>query len=232
MGDCIKSKRSPTLENEIKGLTTQKYAPNQRGTKDTPKTPMAPPNTRPTEASKTTGPSRKSYAQIVASSSARSATENAWTEVTGGNRKRKSTTPNLPKLEPEKRRVIFRRESASSQKSEADLILVLNESLQKAGIPAYIRFSRVRYSQPGAISALLTEKSSAEDLVKDHSNMLIRAAKSVDKKVIGIEALERWQRLKVHGMSLARYLGEGKMELLCREIESSTGIQLKTLPVG
>ena len=28
-------------------------------------------------------------------------------------------------------------------------------------------------------------------------------------------------------MSLERYLGEGKMELLCREIESSTGIQLK-----
>ena len=31
-------------------------------------------------------------------------------------------------------------------------------------------------------------------------------------------------------MSLARYLGEGKMELLCREIESSTGIKLKTVP--
>lgn len=31
-------------------------------------------------------------------------------------------------------------------------------------------------------------------------------------------------------MSLARYLGEGKMELLRREIESSTEIKLKTLP--
>lgn len=78
--------------------------------------------------------------------------------------------------------MIFRRESASSQKSEADLMLVLNESLQKAGIPAYIRLSRVGYSQSGAISALLTEKSNAEDLVKDHSNMLIRAAKLVDEK--------------------------------------------------
>ncbi len=107
---------------------------------------------------------------------------------------------------------------------------MLNESLQKAGIPAYIRFSRVGYSQSGAISALLSEKGNAENLVRDHSNMLIRAAKSIDEKVIGVEALERWQRLKVHGMPLARYLGEGKMELLRREIESSTGIQLKTLP--
>lgn len=70
-------------------------------------------------------------------------------------------------------------------------MLTLNESLQKAGIPAHTRFSRVGYSQSGAISALLTEKSSAENLVRDHSNMLIRAAKSVDEKVIGIEALER-----------------------------------------
>ena len=59
--------------------------------------------------------------------------------------------------------------------------------------------------------------------------MLIRVVKLVDKKVIGIETLESWQRLKVHGMSLARYLGEGKMELFSREIELSTGIQLKTL---
>ena len=70
-----------------------------------------------------------------------------------------------PKLEPERRKVIFRREPTSLQKSEADLMLALNKSLQKAGIPAYTRFSRVGYLQSGAISALLTEKSSAEDLV-------------------------------------------------------------------
>ena len=60
--------------------------------------------------------------------------------------------------------------------------------------------------------------------------MLIRAAKTVDPAVAGVEILEHWQRLKVHGMSLERYLGEGNMELLKREVESSTGIQLKALP--
>ena len=109
-------------------------------------------------------------------------------------------------------------------------MLVLNESLQKTGIPAYIRFSRVGYAQSGAISALLTEKSSAEDLVREHSNVVIRAAKYIDESVIGVEALERWQRLKVRGMPLGRYFGEGEMELLSRKIESSTGIKLKTKP--
>ena len=84
------------------------------------------------------------------------------------------------------------------QKSEADLMLVLNKSLQKTGVPAYLQFCRVGYAQSGAISALLTEKSSAEELIREHSNILIRAAKSVDKGVIGFEALDRWQRLKVH----------------------------------
>ena len=184
--------QSTTFENEITVLKAQKHVANQRSTQDTPKTPMVPPNTKPTEGSKTTNPIQKSYAQIAASSPARETTEKTWTEVIGKNQKRKSITPNPPKLEPERRRVIFRREPTSARKSEADLMLILNESLQKAGIPAYTRFSRVGYSQSGAISALLTEKSNAENLVRDHSNMLIRAAKSVEKKVIGIEALERW----------------------------------------
>ncbi len=211
----------------------QKQTLEPRPTQDTLATknaPIIPSSTKPPKGTEPINPPRKSYAQMAASGSPKIATEKAWTEVTGSSQRRKAKMPNTPKVEPDKRRIIFRREALSPQKSEADLMLALNESLQKAGIPAYTRFSRVGYSQSGAISALLTEKSSAEQLVNNHSNILIRAAKAVDAGVIGVEALERWQRLKVHGMSLARYLGKGKMEVLCREIESSTGIQLKTVP--
>ena len=109
-------------------------------------------------------------------------------------------------------------------------MLALNEALQQAGVETYIRFSRVRYVPSGAISALLTEKANAGQLIPQRSNLLIRAAKSVDPAVVGVEILEHWQRVKVHGMPLERYLGEGKMRLLRREVESATGIQLKTLP--
>ena len=109
-------------------------------------------------------------------------------------------------------------------------MLALNEALQKAGEETYIRFSRVRYAPSGAISALLTEKGDAGQLIPQRSNLLIRAVKSVDPAVVGVEVLEHWQRLKVHGMPLERYLGEGKMELLKREVESATGIQLKAPP--
>lgn len=60
--------------------------------------------------------------------------------------------------------------------------------------------------------------------------MLIRAARSIDESVIGVEALEHWQRPKVHGMSLGRYFGEEKMKPLSCKIESSIGIKLKTRP--
>ena len=63
--------------------------------------------------------------------------------------------------------------------SEADLMLILNEALAKAGEGVDTRFSRVRYSPSGAISALLTEKANAGLLVPRLSNTLIRAAETV-----------------------------------------------------
>lgn len=109
-------------------------------------------------------------------------------------------------------------------------MLALNEALQKAGVGSKVRFCHVRYAPSGSISALLTEQADASMLLPQQSNLLVRAAKSVDQAVIGVETLEHWQRLKVHGMSLARYLGPNKMDFLKREVESSTGINLKAVP--
>ena len=104
-------------------------------------------------------------------------TENAWTEVTSNSQKQKANI--LLKVELEKRRIIFRREALLSQKSEADLMLVLNKALQKTGMPTYIWFSRVDYLQSGAISMLLKEKSSADQLVYNHLNMVADRQKSL-----------------------------------------------------
>ena len=44
-------------------------------------------------------------------------------------------------------------------------MLALNEALQQAGVGTYIRFSQVRYAPFDAISALLTEKADAGQLI-------------------------------------------------------------------
>lgn len=87
----------------------------------------------------------------------------------------------------------------------------------------------MRYLQFKAISALFIEKSNAKELIGSYSNILMKSAKLIDKKVDKVEVPIRWQQLKVYGMSIARYLGEGKIEILCREIEFSITIHLKTL---
>ena len=151
-----------------------------------------------------------------------------WTKVTYGNRKIKPTP--ATKTEPRAHRILFPRKIEGQPKSEANIMLALNEALQKAGVKSKVRFSRVRYASSGSISVLLTEIADVVMLLPKQSNLLIRAAKAVDDAIVGVEVLEQWQRVKVHGMSLERYLGPGKMELLKREVESSTGIPLKTMP--
>lgn len=85
------------------------------------------------------------------------------------------------------------------------------------------------YSQSRVIFALITEKANTENLVINHFNILIRAAKSIDEKVIRLEVLEHLQSLKMYKISLIRYLGKGKMELFWQEIKLSIRIYLKIL---
>lgn len=66
-------------------------------------------------------------------------------------------------------------------------MLVLNEALQQAGEETSLRFIRVWYAASGAISALLSKKADAEQLLPRRSNLLIRAVKAVDPAVVGIE---------------------------------------------
>ena len=96
-------------------------------------------------------PAPKTYAQIAALNTTQSASRKSWTEVRYSSKKGKNNSSTSGKIEPEKRRIIFRRDVTTPQKSEADLILVLNEVLQRVNLPAYIRFSKLEYSQSGVI---------------------------------------------------------------------------------
>lgn len=108
------------------------------------------------------GASRKSYAQVVKDSPTRSSVEKPWTEVKYTNKKNETAKKGTQNQEPGRRRILFLRKKAQPKKSEKDIImLALNEELQKAGELASVRFSRIGFSQSGAISALLTVKADA-----------------------------------------------------------------------
>lgn len=131
---------------------------------------------------------RRDYASVAASKPVK-IPDQPWIQVSYGIRKSKGKQPNSGfKQEQLGRKILFSRKSGQ-EKSEADLMLALNEALQQAGVESYIRFSRVRYAPSGAICALLTEKADAGQLIPQQSNLLIRAAKSVGPAIVGVEIL-------------------------------------------
>ena len=79
-----------------------------------------------------------------------------WTKVSYGNQKN-GTLPTV-KAKQHGRRILFPRQSGSQLKSEADLILALNKSLQRAKVEPKVRFSRVQYAPSGSISALCKQR--------------------------------------------------------------------------
>ena len=46
-------------------------------------------------------------------------------------------------------------------------------------------------------------------MLMNYKDIVITAARTVDLGVVDVEVNEVWKRLKVHGIPLARYMGEG-----------------------
>lgn len=63
------------------------------------------------------------------------------------------------------KRIFFSRETTSQQMSEADLILVLNKALVKAGKRINICLFYIRYLLSEAVSRLPTKKANASLLI-------------------------------------------------------------------
>ena len=97
-------------------------------------------------------------------------------------------------------------------------MLALNKLPKKTGMSAYIRFNKIKYLQSRAIAILLSEKLSTEDLIRNHSNILIRGIKSANEKVIDIKALEHWQKLKMNRMFLTQYQKKEKQSCLAEKL--------------
>ena len=95
---------------------------------------------------------------MVKRSPTRLASEKPWTEVKYGNRKDGMAKKRLQKQKSGGRRILFLREEGQEKMSEEDIMLALNEALQKAEEATSICFSQVSYLLSGAISAFLIEK--------------------------------------------------------------------------
>ena len=78
---------------------------------------------------------QRSYATVAATKPAQTPSQ-PWTKVSYGNRKNGAQV--AVKAEQRGRRILFPRKSGCQLKSEADLMLALNEALQKAGVESKV----------------------------------------------------------------------------------------------
>lgn len=151
-----------------------------------------------------------------------------WKTVSG--RKKPTGMKKVLKKHPiDQRRVLFVRQDQTQNQDPRDIMLAINKALTQHGVDTTIRLAGLRYTRKGHLSGITVEHSRAEDLI-EHAAIVIAAAGSLDPGVIEMEKTEKWRKMRVHGVSLDRYLSEGGLETAREEIESTTGELLPYAP--
>ena len=137
----VLGERIRELEREKEGSTQgrtqteRRSEPMQRTPeKETTQVPREE-TTTPDQTQPVNSSGRHSYAKVAATKPAQTPSQ-PWTKVSYGNRKKGA--PVAVKTEQRGRRILFPRKSGGQLKSEADLMLALNEVLQKAGVESKV----------------------------------------------------------------------------------------------
>lgn len=64
----------------------------------------------------------------------------------------------------------------------------------------------------GTITAMTQQNETAE-MALLYRDMIIKAARAVDKGIIDVEGIESWERLNIHTVPAVRYMGNGNAVL-------------------
>lgn len=145
-----------------------------------------------------------------------------WTTVTSGKKK--------PKKYPlDQRRVLFTRRSESSDLDPRDIMFEINKALAHARASVAVRLINLKYTEKGNLSGIVSENACADDLF-GYAAIVMPTVQKLDHAVVDMEKTEKWRKLRVHGVALDRYLGEGGLDTAREEIEVMTGEQLPYAP--
>jgi hypothetical protein len=101
----------------------------------------------------------------------------------------------------------------------------VNKALANARAYVTVRLIKMGYTEKGNLTGVIGENACAEDLFA-HAQAVMAVVKKLDPKVVYMDKTEKWCKLRVHGIALDRYMTEGGLELVRREIELMIGEQL------
>jgi len=108
------------------------------------------------------------------------------------------------------RRLILRRDESVPLPNTMDqeIASAINRALSHPKAPAHIRIMNAKRNAKGAITEITHPNGTAE-MALHYRDIIITAARMVDKGVVDVEENESWERLKIHAVPLIRYMGKG-----------------------
>jgi hypothetical protein len=106
------------------------------------------------------------------------------------------------------RRLILRRDESVplSNKMDQEIASAINRALFHQKAPAHIRIMNANRNAKGAITAI-THPNARAEMALQYRDIIVTAARTVDKGVMDVEENESWERLKIHVVPLVRYMG-------------------------
>jgi hypothetical protein len=91
---------------------------------------------------------------------------------------------------------------------DQEIVSAINRALFHQQAPAHIRIMNARRNAKCVITAITHQNATAE-MTMEYRDIIITAARTVDRGVVDVEENETWQRLKIHAVPLVRYMGKG-----------------------
>ena len=115
-------------------------------------------------------------------------------------------------------------------KLDQEIASAIHRVLFHQQAPAHIGIMNKRRNAKGAIRAITNQNATAEMAVR-YRDIIITAARTVDRGVVDVEKNEPWERLTIHAVPIVRCMGRGTegQRRLWNEFEAeSEGIPIPT----
>jgi len=89
-----------------------------------------------------------------------------------------------------------------------EIVSAINRALFHKKAPATIRIMNAKRNAMGEITAI-THPNPTTEMAVQYRDIIITAARTVDKGVVEVQKNESWERLKFHAVTPLRYMGKG-----------------------
>jgi hypothetical protein len=168
--------------------------------------------------------------------------ESEWKKIGSKGKVQKESSDDWPGLRPLKprnnpeddRKIIFPRDGRTPHARHPMAITSeVNRALRRAGVADHIRVLSIKRNMKGILSGLVRADSNAQQLLH-FKDLVLKAAREADSGIVGVESNETWAKVKIHGVSLERYMtetGPEGLQILREEIEAENpGVVIPTAP--